>query len=75
MTGRPTRRDVKRELEADGGDADLPVLSVVEGLSYQLQWADQEDRVIRLETGELRRFNPVALGRLAPVVKASVDAE
>jgi len=75
MTGRPTRRDVERELEADGGDADLPALSVVEGLSYELSWADRDARVVQVETGELRRFNPVALGRLAPVVEESIAGE
>jgi len=75
MTGRPTRRDVERQLEADDGDGDLPALSVVEGLSYTLQWADRDARVVQLETGELRRFNPVVLGRLASVVEESVGGE
>jgi hypothetical protein len=72
MTGRPTRRDVKRELEADSGDADLPALSVVEGLSYTLRWADREAGVVELETGELRRLDARRLGQLASVVEGGV---
>jgi hypothetical protein len=75
MTGRPTRRDLRRRLSDDDDDADIQPLSVVEGLSYALQWADREAGVVQLETGELRRLDARRLGQLASVVEGSVGDE
>jgi hypothetical protein len=74
MTSRPTRRDLRRRLSDDDA-ADIPTLSVVEGLSYTLQWADREANIIELETGELRRLDARRLGQLASVVEGNVGDE
>jgi hypothetical protein len=60
-------------LSGDGDAADIPTLSVVEGLSYRLSWVDQEAGVVELETGELRRLDARQLGQLASVVEGSVS--
>jgi hypothetical protein len=72
MSGRPTRRDLRRRLSDDNA-ADIPTLSVVEGLSYTLRWVDREANVVELETGELRRLDARRLGQLASVVESRVD--
>jgi hypothetical protein len=74
MSGRPTRRDLRRRLSDDDA-ADIQPLSVVEGLSYRLSWADREASVVQLETGELRRLDARRLGQLASVVEGSVGDE
>jgi len=68
---------VKRELEADGGDTDLPALSVVEGLSYELSWADHDARVVQVETESCGDSIPPCSGgwrRLSSRVSAASDA-
>lgn len=74
MSGRPTRRDLRRRL-SDDDTADIPTLTVVEGLSYTLRWADRDAGVVELETGELRRLDARRLGQLASVVEISIGRE
>lgn len=73
-TADPTRRDPRRRLSDDDA-SDIQPLSVVEGLSYALQWADREASVVELETGELRHFDAQRLGQLASVVESGVGGD
>jgi hypothetical protein len=62
MPGRPTRRRLERRLQDLGADvdpADVPPLTVVEGLSYETEVVDADHGILRVvETGDLRRAPP-----------------
>ncbi len=61
MSGQPTRRDLRGRLSDDDA-ADFQPLMILEGLSYPLQWVDQESGAVELETRQLQRVNARQLG-------------